>query len=82
VKMLEYEQKVNSEENSKNNLLYGDFKNNLGFFRKKMGIKDDSEPQDEDMVQIVNILNAVKDGVDIYEGLSFEEKNQLVFSII
>ncbi len=30
------------------------------------------------MVQIVNILNAVKDGVDIYEGLDEEEKIQLV----
>lgn len=43
--MLEYEQKVNQEENVKNNILYGDFKNNLGFFRKKMGIKDENEAQ-------------------------------------
>jgi len=85
--MLEYEQKVNSEETSKNKILYGDFKNNLAFFRKKTGIKEENENQgnlyvkfptlDEDMIQIVNILNSVKDGVDIYEGLSYEEKNQL-----
>lgn len=29
------------------------------------------------MQQIVNILNAVKNGVDVYEGLNTDEKNQL-----
>ncbi len=40
---LEYEQKVNAEENAKNNSLYSEFKNNMGFFKKKMGIKEEME---------------------------------------
>lgn len=74
---LEHEHKINQQETSKNNVLYGDFVNHLGLFKKKLGLKDVSENQDEDVIQMVQILNTVKDRVDIYEGLTPEESNQI-----
>ena len=45
VNMLEYEQKYNVEENSKNKMLYKDLNNDMDYFKKKMGIKDQNANQ-------------------------------------
>jgi hypothetical protein len=76
-KMLEFESKHNLDENIKIGLELGDVKNELAFFKNKIGIKDIPQHKDEDILMMVDILNSVKSEIDIYAELADTQKASL-----
>jgi hypothetical protein len=72
---LELDSKENVEDNIKINNLLGDLRNEISFFKNKIGIKEESA--DEEIQIMADILDSVKDEFDIYEGLNNEEVNYL-----
>jgi hypothetical protein len=72
---LEIDSKVNIEDNIKIHNNLGELRNELAFFKNKIGIKE--ENADEEIQIMTDILESVKDQFDIYEGLNDEEVNYL-----
>lgn len=72
---LQSDSKENLEDNDRINSMLGDVKNELAFFKNKIGIKE--ENADEEIQIMADILDSVKDEVDIYEGLNNEEINYI-----
>lgn len=76
-KMLEYETKMNIEENGKIHKNLNDVKNELSFFKNKVGIKDPLLNSDDDLLLMVEILSSVRGEVDITAGLDEDQKASL-----
>jgi len=76
---LDYDTKVNIEENTKLKSIHGELINELGYIRKKFGLKDKNLAKDEDIVNMCDVLGSIKDQVDIYEGMNENDALYLVF---
>ena len=81
---LEYEVKANNDERIKLHARLEDVKNELTFFKHKMGISDNSINTDEDFVLLLEILNSLETSsgnTELFEGLEENEK-EILTSII
>lgn len=77
-KLLEYEATNNIEENIKIGKNLEDVKNELNFFKHKIGVKDENLNRDDDLLLMVDILNSVKHSEDLTLGLDDTQKASLV----
>lgn len=79
-KQLENEVNINNDERVKLQNQLDDVKNELNFFRHKLGIKDNTASSDEDFVLLLEILNSLdvsSNQTEILEGLDDGEKEVL-----
>jgi uncharacterized protein YqgV (UPF0045/DUF77 family) len=78
-KLVEYENRMNVDENYKIQAQLEEVKNELNFFKNKLGIRDPGINRDEDLLLMVDILNSVKinGDFDITSGLDDTQKASL-----
>lgn len=74
-RLLQYEVKNNQEENSRVKSAVEDVKNEINFFKNKVGVKDSNLDKDEDLFLMIDVLNSLKHSdVDITAGLDENQK--------
>ncbi len=89
---VEIDTKDNIEENIRLKGIYSDLLNELGYIRKKFGIKDKHLARgmynisyyyiDPDVITVCDVLNSIKGEIDIFEGLNETDMMHLVFIIL